>query len=69
MIDMGVDRRKARSRRTSRTRQIASPLESRARTSASRSARSVRSACEGTVEDLGGCHTCTNCNAQLKCGL
>ena len=24
---------------------------------------------EGTVEDLGGCHTCTNCNAQLKCGL
>lgn len=24
---------------------------------------------EGTVEDFGGCHTCTNCNAQLKCGL
>ncbi len=24
---------------------------------------------EGTVKDLGGCHTCTNCNAQLKCGL
>jgi ribonucleoside-diphosphate reductase alpha chain len=24
---------------------------------------------EGTVEDLGGCNTCTNCNAQLKCGL
>jgi ribonucleoside-diphosphate reductase alpha chain len=24
---------------------------------------------EGTVENLGGCHTCTNCNAQLKCGL
>jgi ribonucleoside-diphosphate reductase alpha chain len=24
---------------------------------------------EGTVEDIGGCHTCTNCNAQLKCGL
>lgn len=23
----------------------------------------------GTVEDLGGCATCTNCNAQLKCGL
>lgn len=23
----------------------------------------------GTVEDLGGCNTCTNCNAQLKCGL
>ena len=24
---------------------------------------------EGTVEDLGGCNTCSNCNAQLKCGL
>lgn len=24
---------------------------------------------EGTVEDIGGCNTCTNCNAQLKCGL
>lgn len=24
---------------------------------------------EGTVENIGGCHTCTNCNAQLKCGL
>ena len=24
---------------------------------------------QGTVEDLGGCNTCTNCNAQLKCGL
>lgn len=24
---------------------------------------------EGVVEDLGGCNTCTNCNAQLKCGL
>ena len=24
---------------------------------------------EGTVENLGGCNTCTNCNAQLKCGL
>jgi len=24
---------------------------------------------EGTVENLGGCHTCSNCNAQLKCGL
>ncbi len=24
---------------------------------------------EGTVENVGGCHTCTNCNAQLKCGL
>lgn len=24
---------------------------------------------EGTVEAIGGCHTCTNCNAQLKCGL
>ncbi|WP_423364260.1 vitamin B12-dependent ribonucleotide reductase [Mycoplasma sp. P36-A1] len=24
---------------------------------------------EGTVEDVGGCNTCTNCNAQLKCGL
>lgn len=24
---------------------------------------------KGTVEDLGGCHTCTNCSAQLVCGL
>ncbi len=24
---------------------------------------------EGIVEEFGGCHTCTNCNAQLKCGL
>ncbi|MDP4170010.1 MAG: vitamin B12-dependent ribonucleotide reductase, partial [Bacillota bacterium] len=24
---------------------------------------------KGTVEDMGGCNTCTNCNAQLKCGL
>ncbi|HET6785323.1 MAG TPA: ribonucleoside-diphosphate reductase, partial [Erysipelotrichaceae bacterium] len=24
---------------------------------------------EGTVEEIGGCNTCTNCNAQLKCGL
>jgi ribonucleoside-diphosphate reductase alpha chain len=24
---------------------------------------------EGIVEDLGGCNTCTNCGAQLKCGL
>ena len=24
---------------------------------------------EGTVEDIGGCNTCTNCNAQLKCGI
>lgn len=24
---------------------------------------------KGTVEDIGGCHTCTNCNAQLQCGL
>ena len=24
---------------------------------------------EGVVQDLGGCHTCPNCNAQLKCGL
>ncbi|KAB2493623.1 vitamin B12-dependent ribonucleotide reductase [Priestia endophytica] len=24
---------------------------------------------EGIVEELGGCNTCTNCNAQLKCGL
>lgn len=24
---------------------------------------------KGTVEDLGGCNTCTNCGAQLKCGL
>lgn len=23
----------------------------------------------GTVEDIGGCNTCTNCKAQLKCGL
>ncbi|WP_017726983.1 vitamin B12-dependent ribonucleotide reductase [Halalkalibacterium ligniniphilum] len=24
---------------------------------------------EGTVEDIGGCNTCTSCGAQLKCGL
>ena len=24
---------------------------------------------EGVVQDVGGCHTCTNCGAQLKCGL
>ncbi|WP_026092485.1 vitamin B12-dependent ribonucleotide reductase [Calidifontibacillus oryziterrae] len=24
---------------------------------------------KGTVEAVGGCNTCTNCNAQLKCGL
>lgn len=24
---------------------------------------------KGSVEDIGGCNTCTNCNAQLKCGL
>ncbi len=24
---------------------------------------------EGVVEEIGGCNTCTNCNAQLKCGL
>lgn len=24
---------------------------------------------QGTIEDLGGCNTCTNCGAQLKCGL
>ncbi len=24
---------------------------------------------EGTVEDLGGCNSCTNCGAQLKCGI
>lgn len=24
---------------------------------------------QGTVEEIGGCNTCTNCNAQLKCGL
>ena len=24
---------------------------------------------EGIVQDIGGCHTCTNCNAQLKCDL
>ena len=23
----------------------------------------------GTVEDIGGCNTCTNCGIQLKCGL
>ena len=23
----------------------------------------------GTVEDIGGCNTCTNCHIQLKCGL
>lgn len=24
---------------------------------------------QGIVEDLGGCNTCTNCHAQLRCGL
>ncbi len=24
---------------------------------------------QGTVEEIGGCNTCNNCNAQLKCGL
>jgi len=24
---------------------------------------------EGVIEEVGGCNTCTNCNAQLKCGL
>lgn len=24
---------------------------------------------EGTVEEIGGCNTCTSCGAQLKCGL
>ncbi|KIL48635.1 ribonucleotide-diphosphate reductase [Jeotgalibacillus alimentarius] len=24
---------------------------------------------KGTVKEIGGCNTCTNCNAQLKCGL
>jgi len=24
---------------------------------------------KGTVEEVGGCNTCTNCGAQLKCGL
>ncbi|BAQ11233.1 ribonucleotide reductase, alpha subunit [Bacillus sp. OxB-1] len=24
---------------------------------------------QGTVEEMGGCNTCTNCQAQLKCGL
>ncbi|MBZ5750725.1 vitamin B12-dependent ribonucleotide reductase [Metabacillus sp. DBTR6] len=24
---------------------------------------------EGTIEDLGGCNTCTSCGTQLKCGL
>lgn len=24
---------------------------------------------QGTVTEMGGCNTCTNCNAQLKCGL
>ncbi|MRG86565.1 vitamin B12-dependent ribonucleotide reductase [Salinibacillus xinjiangensis] len=24
---------------------------------------------KGQVEDMGGCNTCTNCGAQLKCGL
>lgn len=24
---------------------------------------------KGTVEEIGGCNTCINCNAQLKCGL
>lgn len=24
---------------------------------------------EGTIEEIGGCNTCTDCGAQLKCGL
>ncbi|AGE23007.1 putative ribonucleoside-diphosphate reductase [Geobacillus sp. GHH01] len=24
---------------------------------------------EGTIEEIGGCNTCTSCGAQLKCGL
>ena len=24
---------------------------------------------EGTIEEIGGCSTCTNCKVQLKCGL
>ncbi|MGM0844283.1 MAG: vitamin B12-dependent ribonucleotide reductase [Bacillota bacterium] len=24
---------------------------------------------KGTIKDMGGCNTCTNCGAQLKCGL
>lgn len=24
---------------------------------------------EGIIEEIGGCNTCTNCNAQLQCGL
>jgi ribonucleoside-diphosphate reductase alpha chain len=24
---------------------------------------------QGTVKEMGGCNTCTNCGAQLKCGL
>lgn len=24
---------------------------------------------QGTVEEMGGCNTCTDCGAQLKCGL
>jgi ribonucleoside-diphosphate reductase alpha chain len=24
---------------------------------------------KGSVKEIGGCNTCTNCNAQLKCGL
>jgi len=24
---------------------------------------------QGNVLEIGGCNTCTNCNAQLKCGL
>jgi ribonucleoside-diphosphate reductase alpha chain len=24
---------------------------------------------KGKVKDIGGCNTCTNCNAQLRCGL
>lgn len=24
---------------------------------------------QGKVKEIGGCNTCTNCNAQLKCGL
>src|SRR5699024_6760503 len=24
---------------------------------------------EGSIEDIGGCNTCTSCSAQMKCGL
>ena len=24
---------------------------------------------QGVVKDIGGCNTCINCNAQLRCGL